>query len=51
MEVAVADSFQGLCFLQGCADLAGDSQRLAVVVAARPVAEVQDASSPTPFST
>ena len=33
LEVAVADSFQGACFLQGCADLAGDGQRLGVVVA------------------
>ena len=24
LEVGVADSFQGSCFLQGCADLAGD---------------------------
>jgi hypothetical protein len=33
LEVAVADSLQGPCFLQGCADLAGDGQRLAVVLA------------------
>jgi len=30
---AVADSFQCACLLQGCADLAGDGQRLAVVLA------------------
>jgi hypothetical protein len=33
VEEAVADSFQGPCLLQGCADLAGDGQRLAVMVA------------------
>src|SRR5215471_20226659 len=33
MEVAVTDSFQSACLLQGCADLPGDGQRLAVVVA------------------
>jgi hypothetical protein len=33
VEVAVTDSFQCACLLQGCADLAGDSQRLAVVLA------------------
>ena len=33
VEVAVADSLQGSCLVQGCADLAGDGQRLAVVVA------------------
>src|SRR5262249_10256366 len=33
LQVAVADSLQGPCFLQGCADLAGERQRPAVVVA------------------
>jgi hypothetical protein len=33
LEVAGANSFQGACLLQGCADLAGNGQRLAVVVA------------------
>jgi hypothetical protein len=33
LEVALADSLQGACFLQGCADVAGDGERLAVVVA------------------
>ena len=32
-EVAVADAFQGACFLRGGAELAGDGQRLGVVVA------------------
>src|SRR5262249_30765527 len=32
-EVAVAHAFQGACFLCGGADLAGDGQRLGVVVA------------------
>jgi hypothetical protein len=32
-EVAVADSVQGSCFLQGRADLAGESECLVVVVA------------------
>jgi hypothetical protein len=32
-EMAVADAFQGPCFLQGGAELAGDGQRLGVVVA------------------
>ena len=32
-EVAVADAFQGACFLQGGAEVAGDGQRLGVVVA------------------
>ena len=32
-EVAVAGAFQGPCFLCGGADLAGDGQRLGVVVA------------------
>ena len=29
----MADSFQGACFLQGIADVAGDGERLGVVVA------------------
>jgi hypothetical protein len=33
VEVAVADAFQGACFVQRSADAAGDGQRLAVVVA------------------
>jgi hypothetical protein len=33
LEVAVADAFQGACFLQRRAKVAGDGQRLAVVVA------------------
>jgi len=33
VEVAAADSFQGPCLLPGHADLAGDGQRLAVVLA------------------
>ena len=33
LEVAVPDSFQRACFLQGGADLTGDGQRLAVVFA------------------
>jgi hypothetical protein len=33
LEVAVADSFQGARFLGGHGDVAGDSERLAVVVA------------------
>ena len=32
-QVTVADSLQGPCLLQGCADLTGDSERLAVVLA------------------
>src|SRR5580658_2829675 len=32
MEVAVADSVQGSCFLQGRADLTGESKRLVMVV-------------------
>jgi hypothetical protein len=32
-EVAVADSFQGACLLQGHAEVAGDGQCLVVVVA------------------
>ena len=32
LEVAVADSFQGACFLWGGADVAGDGQRLGVPV-------------------
>ena len=32
-EVAVADAFQGACFLCGGAELAGEGQRLGVVVA------------------
>ena len=32
-EVAVADSFQGACLLQGHAEVAGDGQRMVVVVA------------------
>jgi hypothetical protein len=33
LEVAVADSFQGACFLWGRVDVAGDGQRLSVLVA------------------
>src|SRR5215475_14483128 len=33
VEVAVADAFQGPCFLRGRADVAGDGQRLGVLVA------------------
>ena len=33
VEVAVADAFQGAGFVEGCADLGGDGERLAVVVA------------------
>jgi len=33
VEVAVADAVQGACFVQRRADVAGDGQRLAVVVA------------------
>jgi hypothetical protein len=33
LEVSVAGSFQGACFFQGHADLAGEGQRLGVVVA------------------
>ena len=33
MQVAVADSLQGACFLWRRADVTGDSQRLAVLVA------------------
>ncbi len=33
LEVAVADSFQGACFLQGHANVAGDGQRLGVTLA------------------
>lgn len=36
-EAALADSFQGACFLQGIAAVAGDAERLGVVVAS-PVA-------------
>ena len=32
-EVAVADAFQGACFLRGGAEVAGDGQRLGVAVA------------------
>ena len=32
-EVGVADSFQGACLLQGCADVAGDLEGPAVVFA------------------
>ena len=32
LEVAVADSFQGACFLRGRADVAGDGQRPGVLV-------------------
>ena len=32
LEVGVADAFQGACFLWGCADAAGDGQRLGVLV-------------------
>jgi hypothetical protein len=32
LEVAVADAFQGACFFQGCAEVAGDGECLAVVV-------------------
>ncbi len=32
-DLAVADAFQGACFLQGRADLTGDGERLVVVVA------------------
>ena len=32
-EVAAADSFQGTCFFERCADVAGDGQRLVVIVA------------------
>ena len=31
LEVGLAESFQGPCFLQGRADVTGDSQRLCVV--------------------
>jgi hypothetical protein len=33
LEVRLAYSFQRACLLQGCADAAGDGERLAVVVA------------------
>jgi hypothetical protein len=33
LEVALADSFQGPCFLEGHADLTGDGQRPGVAVA------------------
>ncbi len=33
LEVAAADAFQGACFLQGSTEVAGDGQRLGVVVA------------------
>ena len=33
VEVAVADSFQGACFVREGAEVAGDGQRLGVVVA------------------
>ena len=33
LQVAVAESFQGACFLGGGADVAGDGQRLSVLVA------------------
>ena len=33
LEMAVADSFQCVCFLLGGTDVAGDGQRLAVVLA------------------
>jgi hypothetical protein len=33
LEVAVADSFQGACFLQGHANVAGDCQRSGVTLA------------------
>jgi hypothetical protein len=33
VEVAAADSLQCACLLQGCADVAGDDERLVVVVA------------------
>src|SRR5271165_2830555 len=33
LEVAVADTFPGACFLQGDAGVAGDGERLGVVVA------------------
>src|SRR5215831_13353123 len=36
LEVAVADSFQGACFLGGCADVAGDGQRSGVLFAGLP---------------
>lgn len=36
LEVAVADAFQGACFLQGYAELAGKGECLAVVVAGLP---------------
>jgi len=32
-EVAVADAFQGACLFRGGAEVAGDGQRLGVVVA------------------
>jgi hypothetical protein len=33
VELAVADTFQGAGFLEGCADLGGYGERLAVMVA------------------
>ncbi len=33
LQVALAESFQGACFLQGRAEVAGDGQRLGVVPA------------------
>ena len=33
VEVAVADSFQGPCLLQGCAEIPGEGQGLGVVFA------------------
>ena len=35
VEVGPAESFPGARFLEGCADLGGDGQRLVVVVAGR----------------
>ena len=36
LEVAAADSFQGACFVRGRAEVAGDGQRLGVLVAGLP---------------
>jgi hypothetical protein len=33
VQVAVAESFQGTCFFQGRAEVAGDGQRLSVALA------------------
>src|SRR5438094_731042 len=51
LEVAVADSFQCTRFLQGCADIAGDGECLAMILAglAERGSPVSDCRLPRPW--